>query len=340
MSKKIICLGELLLRLGAPGRELLLQSSRFDVHVGGAEANVAVSLARFGHRSAVVSVVPDNALGAAAVGELRRHGVDVSAIARSTDERMGLYFIATGAMQRPSEVIYDRAHSAFALASADSFDWNTLLADADAFHVSGVTPAIGALGTENALRASKAARQRGLFSSFDGNFRAKLWKVWNGDAASITRALMANADLVFADHRDIAIALGNVEAESDSEAAIRAAGERAFAAFPQLGRLCTTIRTQHSVDHHSLSAIMLTRNGDVHVTPRYELMAIVDRIGGGDAFAAGVLHGLRSGMNDEASLRFGLGAACLKHSVPGDVNLVGIDDVSAWVGEGRLDVRR
>jgi 2-dehydro-3-deoxygluconokinase len=340
MSKKIICLGELLLRLGSPGRELLLQSPHFDVHVGGAEANVAVSLARFGHRSAVVSVVPDNALGQAAVGELRRHGVEVSAIARSAAGRMGLYFIVTGAMQRPSEVIYDRAWSSFALTSADTFDWNLLFEDADAFHVSGVTPAVGAQGTETALRASKAAREHGLFNSFDGNFRAKLWNMWNGDAAAITRELMAHADLVFADHRDIAIALGNAGSDADPEAAIRAAAERAFAAFPQLGRLCTTIRSQHSVDHHSLSAIMLCRKGEVHITPRYELMAIVDRIGGGDAFAAGVLHGLRSGMDDQASLRFGLGAACLKHSVPGDFNLVGVDDVAAWVGEGRLDVRR
>jgi 2-dehydro-3-deoxygluconokinase len=340
MSKKIVCLGELLLRLGSPGRELLMQSPRFDVHVGGAEANVAVSLARFGHRSAVVSVLPENALGDAALGELRRHGVDVTSIARSAEGRMGLYFIVTGAMQRPSDVIYDRAHSAFALASADSFDWNALFEDADAFHVSGVTPAVGALGTETALQASKAARARGLFSSFDGNFRAKLWKVWNGDAAAITRELMANADLIFADHRDISIALGDAGSESDPEAAIRAAAARAFAAFPQLGRLCTTIRTQHSVDHHSLSAIMLCRQGQVHVTSRHELMAIVDRIGGGDAFAAGILHGFRSGMDDEASLQFGLGAACLKHSVPGDFNLVGVDDVAAWVGEGRLDVRR
>lgn len=340
MSKRIVCLGELLLRLGAPERQMFLQSPRLDVYIGGAEANVAVSLARFGHRSALVSVVPDNALGEAAVSELRRYGVDVSAVGRVAHARMGLYFIVTGSMQRPSEVIYDRAHSAFALAEPEAFDWRAAFADADAFHVSGVTPAIGELGTATALRAAGIARERGLFVSFDGNFRAKLWKVWNGDAAAITRALIDTADLVFADHRDVAVALGDTSPEQDPEKAIRAAAERAFAAFPRLGRLCTTIRTQHSVDHHSLSAILLTREGRVHVTPRYELTAIVDRIGGGDAFAAGVLHGMRSGMDDEASLRFGLGAACLKHSVPGDFNLVGAADVLAWVNEGRFDVRR
>ena len=340
MAKSIVCLGELLLRLGAPQRQMLLQSPILDVHVGGAEANVAVSLARFGHRVAMVSVVPDNPLAEAAVGELRRHGVDVAAIARTPGGRMGLYFIVTGAMQRPSEVIYDRADSAFARARLESFDWGAIFSDADAFHVSGVTPAVGANGAAIALGAMKAARERGLFVSFDGNFRAKLWAQWGGDASGITRTMIAASDIVFADHRDIAIALGEALPDGDPETAIRAAAAKAFAAFPQLDKLCTTIRTQHSVDHHSLSAIMLTRAGDVHVTPRYELSAIVDRIGGGDAFAAGVLHGLRSGMGDEVSLRFGIGAACLKHSVPGDFNLVSAADVAAWVSEGRLDVRR
>lgn len=340
MTKKILCLGELLLRLGSPGHQLLLQSPILEVCVGGAEANVAVSLARFGHRSALISAVTDNALGDAAVGELRRHGVDVSAVKRSSVGRMGLYFLVTGAMQRPSDVIYDRANSTFALAGPGTFDWDQAFTDVDALHLSGVTPAVGPHAAETALEASRRARAQGLFISFDGNFRAKLWEIWKGDAAAITHALIADADLVFADHRDIAIALGGSSTTDSPESAIRGAAERAFAAFPQLDRLCTTIRTQHSVNHHSLSAIMLTRRGQIHVTPRYELTAIVDRIGGGDAFAAGVLHGLRSGMDDEASLRFGLGAACLKHSVPGDFNLVGVADVAAWVSEGRLDVRR
>lgn len=340
MTKRLLCLGELLLRLGAPGSQKLLQSPMLDVHVGGAEVNVAVSLARFGHRVAMVSTLPENALADAAIGELRRHGVDVSTVLRSPSGRMGLYFIATGAMHRPSEVIYDRAHSSFALTLPADFDWETLFADADALHVSGVTPAIGVNGAAVAVHAAQCARQKGLFVSFDGNFRAKLWAQWNGDASAITRQLIASSDIVFADHRDIAIAFSETAPTGDAETAIRAAASRAFAAFPELGRLCTTIRIQHSVDHHSLSAIMLTRAGEVHVTPRYDLAAIVDRIGGGDAFAAGVLHGLRTGMRDEASLKFGIGAACLKHSVPGDFNLVSADEVAEWVGEGRLDVRR
>ena len=340
MSKRIVCLGELLLRLGAPGHELLLQSPLLAVHVGGAEANVALSLALFGERASMVSALPANALGDAAIGELRRHGVDTAGIVRVEGARMGLYFIATGALQRPSDIIYDRAHSAFADVDPDRFDWDALLDGANALHVSGVTPAIGANGTELALRAVRAARARGLMVSFDGNFRAKLWAAWSGDAATITRALIDQADLVFADHRDIAIALAHAGFDGEPDAAVRSAAAAAFAAFPRLSRLCTTIRTQHSVDHHALTAISVARDGGVERAPSYDMPGIVDRIGGGDAFAAGVLHGLRQGMGDGAALHFGLGAACLKHSVPGDFNRVSAADVSAFVGTGRFDVRR
>lgn len=340
MSKRIICLGELLLRLGAPGHELLLQSPSLAVHVGGAEANVAISLAVFGERVSMVSAVPANALGEAAVGELRRHGVDTTGIVRVDGARMGLYFIASGALQRPSEIIYDRAHSAFADFDADRYDWPALFDGADALHVSGVTPAIGANGTRLALAAVRAARERGLRISFDGNFRAKLWAAWNGDAAATTHALIAEADLVFADHRDIAIALAHPGFGRTPEDAIVEAATAAFAAFPRLARLVTTIRTQRSVDHHALTAIAVARDGSVVRAPTYEMPGIVDRIGGGDAFAAGVLHGLRQGMDDAAAVHFGLGAACLKHSVPGDFNRVAAADVAAFVGEGRFDVRR
>ncbi|MBB5014749.1 sugar kinase [Rehaibacterium terrae] len=339
MPHRIVCLGELLLRLGAPDRQLLLQTPQFEVHVGGAEANVAVSLARFGHTAAMVSVVPDNALGAAAVGELRRHGVDTGAVVTGPG-RMGLYFLATGAIQRPSEVLYDRAHSAFALAAPERFDWDALLTGADAFHLSGVTPALGPGPAAAAQRAIHAARARGLNVSFDGNFRPKLWDAWRGDAPAILRTLMGEADLLFADHRDIAVALGAEFPQVTPAERVIAAAQAAFAAFPALGRLATTIREQHSVDHHTLSALMVTRDGAVHATPAYPLTPIVDRIGAGDAFAAGVLHGRFAGLDDAACLHFGLAAACLKHSLPGDFNLVDVDDVAAFLAQGRFDVRR
>lgn len=341
MEKRIVCFGELLLRLGAPGHERLLQSPRLDVHPGGAEANVAVTLARLGHAVAMVSVVPDNPLGAALVGELRRHAVDVTAI-RTGPGRQGLYFVAHGALQRPSEAFYDRAHSAFAQAGADGYDWPALLDGAAIVHLSGVTPALGPATAQAAIAAARTARAAGVRVSFDGNYRAKLWAAWDGDPGAILRQLLDQADIAFADHRDIDIVLGEEEQPPDMppEERFRAAAQRAFAAFPALQRIATTLRIQHSVDHHSLSAMMATRGGDVHRAPGYELVPIVDRIGTGDAFAAGVLHGLATAMDDAVALHFGLASACLKHSEPGDFSHAGRDEIQALMAGRGFDVRR
>lgn len=340
MPARIVCFGELLLRLAAPGRERLLQTPRLDVQIGGAEANVAVSLARFGHGAVLVGTVAENALGDAALGELRRHGVDVDGVLRRPG-RMGLYFLATGAGHRPSEVLYDRADSAFARTGDAHYDWPVLLQDAEIFHVSGVTPALGQATADAAISAARAARSAGAMVSFDGNYRSKLWAAWNGSPQNILHTLISEADLAFADHRDIAVVLGEGSASADEPSArFAAAAARAFAEFPRLQRIATTVRTQHSVDDHAMSALMATRDGALHTTPTHALRGIVDRIGAGDAFAAGVLHGLTDGMNDADSLHFGLAAACLKHSVPGDFNLVDCDDVLAVVRNERLDVKR
>jgi 2-dehydro-3-deoxygluconokinase len=184
MSARIVCFGELLLRLAAPGRERLLQTPRLDVRVGGAEANVAVSLAHFGHHTAMVGTVADNALGEAALGELRRHGVDIDGVLRRQG-RMGLYFLATGAGHRPSEVLYDRADSAFANTGSGHYDWPAALAGAAVLHVSGVTPALGRTTADTAIAAARAARAAGAMVSFDGNYRPKLWAAWGGDPRSI-----------------------------------------------------------------------------------------------------------------------------------------------------------
>ena len=339
MPSRIVCFGEVLLRLGAPGRQRLLQSPQFDVHIGGAEANVAVSLARFGHVAAQVGVVPDNALGEAAVGELRRQGVETANL-RAGPGRMGLYFLSTGALHRPSEVLYDRADSAFALADPASYDWPALLAGADWLHLSGVTPALGERAAEAAIAAAKAARDLGVKVCFDGNYRPRLWEAWQGDAPGLLRRLLAHTDLLFADHRDMAVVLGTRFDQDSAEARVDAAAQAAFETFPSITRLATTLRTQLSVDHHRLSARLVGRDGSTHAAGPHDLLPIVDRIGAGDAFAAGVLHGLLTGAGDAASLDFGLAAACLKHSLPGDANLLGVADVEAFLGQERLDVRR
>ena len=332
-TTRFVCFGELLLRLSAPGRGRLLQSPQLNVDIGGAEANVAVALAQFGHTVAMVSTVADNALGAAARGEMRRHGVDTTAIS-ATAGRMGLYFLETGAAQRPSRVLYDRADSAFARQPAQAYDWSRLLLGAQVLHVSGVTPAVGPNGAAAAIAAVRAARDSGLQVVFDGNYRGQLWQAWAGDAQRILHDIFACADTVFADHRDIAIVLGRDFSRDGANAA-----EAAFEAFPQLQRIVATRRVQHSVDDHELSASMITR-AQALTTASHRITSIVDRIGTGDAFAAGVLHGLFSGMSEQQSLDFGLAAGCLKHSIPGDFLLLSADEVTEFLGERRFDVRR
>lgn len=337
MTARIVCLGELLLRLSAPGREMLLQSPRLAAHVGGAEANVAVSLAKFGHAAAMASVVPEGPLGAAATGELRRYGVDTTLV-RTAPGRMGLYFLVTGAIHRSSEVLYDRAGSAFAL-HAHAIDVRQALAGADALHLSGVTPALGPGPAAVARQAMEAAQAGGLAVSFDCNYRSKLWETSGSDAAQTLRGLAGLAGTLFGSARDLALMLGGDWGDTDSAEALRQAGAAAFAAFPRLERIATTVRRQQSVDHHDMTAWMLTRKGMV-AARNYAVGPIVDRIGAGDAFAAGILHGLRRGLDDEQTVNFGLAAACLKHSIPGDFNLVGEADVRALMDDAGFGVRR
>lgn len=338
MAGKIVCFGEVLIRLSAPGHELLLQSPQLKLCFGGAEANVAVSLARLGHDARMVSVLPDNPLGRSAVETLRGHGVDTGGLHTGAG-RMGLYFLAPGAVRRASEVLYDRAYSAFAEAAPDVIDWDKELEGADAFHMSGVTAAVGPKAAEAALRAARAARARGLTVSFDCNYRARLWDVWKGDAAGILKDLVSHADILFADHRDMGLILGGDYSTKGAEARRRLAADAAFAAFPQLKRMASTVRIQHSVDHHDLAGLMFSKD-DSWTTPSFPLWPIVDRIGGGDAFAAGVIHGLRTGMAEQDALAFGLAAACLKHTIPGDFNLATEKDIRALLADEALDVKR
>lgn len=337
---RVVCFGELLLRMGAPGNELLLQSPRLDVFVGGAEANVGVSLAHFGHDVTMASTVVDNPLGAHALGELRRHGVDTRGVRRKAEGRMGLYFLTTGAVQRASEVVYDRADSTFAQSTAADYDWPALLEGADWLHLSGVSPALGADVAMATLAAARAARAQGVKVSFDGNFRPKLWQRWGGDAKGILRELFAQADIVFADYRDIEVILGAPFTQHEVVARVEAAAAAAFEAFPQLQWMACTQRQALSVDHHALGALLIGRDGTRAQAPVRQLQGIVDRIGGGDAFAAGILHGIMQGLDADATVRFGLAAGGLKHSIPGDFNPVSEADVLALVGEERFDVRR
>ncbi|HKU16136.1 MAG TPA: sugar kinase [Steroidobacteraceae bacterium] len=338
MSATVLCFGEILLRLSAPDKELLLQSARFDAHVGGAEANVAVSLSMLGHSARVASTLPDSALGRACAGELRRHGVYTEAIQFRTG-RMGVYFLTHGAGHRPAEVLYDRAGSAFAEASASAYDWNVLLDGCDWLHVSGITPAVSDAAGEAALRAMSAARQRGTKIAFDCNFRSRVWGERVQKAPAVLRKLCEQVDLIFGDERDVAFMLGSAidgEAASDRQ---RRAADAAFEAFTRLQFMACTSRTRQSADVQQLAGCLQSRR-DTYTSRPYPLYGIVDRIGAGDAFAAGVLHGLISGFDPQKTIDFATAAGCLKHSIPGDFNLAGVADIELVLAEQVTDVRR
>lgn len=333
---KFLAFGEIMLRLSPPGRELLLQTPKFDVWVGGAEANVATALARLGHDVAFASAVPDNDLGNSAIDTLRGHGIDTAGIQRRGD-RMGLYFVTSGAGMRATEVIYDRAHSSFAETPADAWDWDTLLAGVDRLHLSGITPALGPISAASAVAAAKAASAKGIAISFDGNWRGKLWARWDSNPRAILTELVEYADLMFGNHRDIALLLDK-PFSGDGEDRRREAAEAAFAAFPKLQTIASTARHVEDADRHLLSARIDTRDGHAQ-SEEVTLAGIVDRIGAGDAFAAGVLHALRTGGSSDDAARTGLALAALKHSLPGDASLFRQMDIDAFL-EGGLDVRR
>ncbi|RDS85277.1 sugar kinase [Dyella psychrodurans] len=335
---RIVCFGELLMRLSPPGNELPLQSPRFDARFGGAEANVAASLAILGHDSVMVSALPDNVLGHACAGELRRHGVDTRNLHVAAG-RMGLYFLSPGAMHRPSEVLYDRSDSVFARAPASTYDWPRLLAGAQWLHVSGINLALGESTAQAALDAVRAAREAGLSISFDCNYRSKLWGSRVSQAPALLREIVSEADLMFGNDRDVALMLDTDFPAPEAAERFRAAADAAFAQWPRLRRLAATERFHRNVDDQDIAGFLATRER-VLTSTTYTLTDIVDRIGGGDAFAAGLLHGLFLNMPEQAALDFAMAATCLKHSIPGDVNTMREADMLAFLTQSGFEVKR
>lgn len=332
MSGGLVCFGEMLVRLTAPQGEMLLQTPQLAAHIGGAEANVAICVSRLGGNTAMATVLPDNPLGHAARDELRRHGVDVSAVTFATG-RMGLYFLTPGAVLRPSEIVYDRAHSAFA-EQADSLAWDAPLKGAAMLHVSGITPAVSTKCGEAALAAVSAANAANIPVSFDGNYRSSLWAARGETGAAILRKLLEAATLAFIDERDIALVLGASFATRDEAAAA------ALRAFPKLQRIAATTRTTHAVDAFSLGATLHHRDGTLTQARPLELGNVVDRIGGGDAFAGGLIHGLLKGWAADDALTFALHTAAAKHGQVGDSSHASESQIRALMGDGGKDVRR
>ncbi|MDK2760183.1 MAG: sugar kinase [Sphingopyxis sp.] len=336
MAPRLVFFGELLIRLTASGNELLMQSPSLSLHVGGAEANVAIGLAHLGHACAMISRVPSNALGRGAVAAVRGAGVDCAAVTPHPG-RMGLYFLSVGAGLRASEIVYDRTGSSFAATGAEDYDFDHLLAGANLLHLSGITPALGPRSAEAALAAARAARRIGVPVSFDGNYRAMLWDAWDSDPRAILSELIGSADILFGNHRDLSLVLGQDFSGEGAERR-REAAEAGFAAFPNLALIASTARHVVTADHNRIAARVDLRSGS-HQTDEVDVTGIVDRIGAGDAFAAGVLHAHLLGGDARVMAETGLALTCLKHSLPGDASRFGQGDIDAFHAGG-LDVRR
>jgi 2-dehydro-3-deoxygluconokinase len=332
--KKVVTFGEIMLRLSPPGFERFFQSPRFAATFGGGEANVAVSLAHFGLESWYLTRLPRHAIGDAAVRALRAEGVRTEAIVRGGD-RIGVYYTELGASQRASTVIYDRARSAISELEPDGLDWDAALAGAAWLHVTGITPALGDRGAACTAAAVAAARRVGARVSLDLNFRRKLWT--EAQAQAVMRTIVRDVDVVIAHEEDLQATLGVAVAGTNvSTGALALDGYRSAAAEVgrtfNVGLVAITLRESHSASDNGWSAALWDHRAETFTTgPHYDVR-LVDRLGGGDAFAGGLIYGLVTGRSTEAALRFAVAASALKQTIPGDFNRVRVEEVDRLAG--------
>ena len=344
MSNKYVTFGEIMLRLRSQELYRLFQTPSLEATFGGGEANVAVSLSIFGEKAVFVTALPDNAVGEAAERELMKYGVDTSAINKVKGSRLGIYFLETGANQRPSLVVYDRADSAIANAVPADFDFDAILNGATWFHTTGITPAISQGAADCALAAMKAAKKAGATVSIDLNYRKKLWN-YGKKAPEVMRELVKYADVVIANEEDIQKCLG-IEADSDvtkGELDTKVYEELAAKVkeqFPNVSVVAITLRESKSADHNGWSAALSGKTG-FYLSRHYEITDIVDRVGGGDSFAAGIIYALSHFEDEQYAINFAVASSCLKHSISGDFNLTRLNEVKALCeGDGSGRVQR
>jgi len=339
--KKYITFGEVMLRLKSPNRERFFQSPLLEATFGGGEANVAVGLARFGLNAAYVSVIPDNPIGDACIGELKKQGVDTSLIVRKGN-RLGIYFLEAGANQRPSKVIYDRSHSAIAETKPGDINWDKVFDGASWFHISGITPAISLSASVLSIEAVKKAREKGITISCDLNFRKKLWK-YGKSAPQVMGELVKYIDIAIGNEEDCQKSLG-VKVDVDVEAGrlqtekYRELTDRVLNLYPNIKKIAITLRESHSANHNGWSAVLNNRK-EFLISKKYEIHNIIDRVGGGDTFSAGLIYGFNHLNNDQEALEFAVAASCLTHSIPGDLPLLSVEEVknlAEGAGSGRV----
>jgi len=333
---KAVTFGEIMLRLASPGFERFLQTAQFQATFGGAEANVAVALASFGVPAAFVTVLPANPIADAAVAELSRLGVNTSHILRANG-RLGVYFLESGANQRPSRVVYDRQYSAMALSKPGDIPWGLVFQNASWFHISGITPALSSTTASLALESVREARTAGAMVSCDLNYRKNLWK-WGTAARDFLPRVVESADVLIANEEDVQAALG-MESEADIPSGRLERGHyenlarRVFRAYPNLRAIAITLRESVSASHNGWSACL--HDGRQFLTSRrYDITHIVDRVGAGDCFAAGLIYGMLTGLTSQDALEFATAAGCLKHSIPGDFARLTAAEVQALLHEG------
>lgn len=329
---KIVTLGEIMLRLSTPGHSRFVQSDSFDVVYGGGEANVAVSCANYGHEAYYVTRLPVHEIGQAAVNALRRYGVRTDFIARG-GSRVGIYFLESGASMRPSKVIYDRAGSAIAEALPEDFDFDAIMEGADWFHWSGITPAISDRAAELTRLACEAAKRHGVTVSVDLNFRKKLWT--KEKAQSVMRPLMQYVDVCIGNEEDAELCLG-FKPDADVEGGkTDAEGYKGIfrAMADQFGfkYVVSTLRESFSASHNGWKA-MIYDGKEFYESKRYDILPIVDRVGGGDSFSGGLIHGLLTKATQGEALEFAVAASALKHTIDGDFNMVSAAEVEALAG--------
>ena len=331
---KFMTFGEIMLRLKSPGQECLFQSPMLEATFGGGEANVAVSLANYGRDVSYLTVLPDNAVAAACKGELRRFGVDTSRIVTGPG-RVGIYYLESGANQRPSKVVYDRAYSAIALAKPGDIDWDKAFAGVDWFHITGITPAISQSAMELSLESVKEAKKRGITVSCDLNYRKNLWK-YGKRAAEVMREIANFVDVAIANEEDVQKSLEittdvNVESGELDRAKYKALGDKVLETYPNMKCIAITLRESKSADWNGWAACLNDRE-NFYVSKRYEIRDIVDRVGGGDSFGGGLLYGLTHYEDKQQALEFAVAASCLKHSILGDFNRVDVAEVEKLMG--------